>query len=65
MAKVQDLTVEVKAKMTVDRKTAEACLKLVEMFVNESGVWIECNREANGEKSFQFIDSTSRTEVDE
>ena len=36
MAKVaEDLTLEVKAKLTVDRATAEACLKMVE--VREDG----------------------------
>jgi hypothetical protein len=57
--KVQDITVEVKAKMTVDRKTAEACLKLVEMYVNESDNYIEFDRAESGELSFRFMEGKS------
>ena len=39
MAKaLENVVVEVKAKMTVDRATAEDCLKMVEMYVNSNGV---------------------------
>lgn len=57
--KVQDITVEVKAKMTVDRKTAEACLKLVEMYVNETHNYFECERAGNGELSFRFMEDNN------
>ena len=58
--KADEIVLKVKAKMTVDRKTAEACLKMVEMYVNESGVNVECCREESGEYSFRFTDQTPR-----
>ena len=50
MAKVaEDLTIEVKAKLAVDRTTAEACLKMVELYVNSNGVNLVSERLNNGE----------------
>ena len=55
MAKVaEDLILEVKAKLTVDRATAEACLKMVELYVNSSGVNVMCDRLENGELKFYY-----------
>ena len=55
MAKVsEDLTLEVKAKFTVDRATAEACLKMVELYVNSSGVNVMGDRLENGELKFYY-----------
>ena len=55
MAKVaEDLTLEVKAKLTVDRATAEACLKMVELYVNSSGVNVMVDRLENGELKFYY-----------
>ena len=48
------LEVEVKAKMTVDRATAEACLKMVELYVNSSGVNVMADRLENGELKFYY-----------
>lgn len=47
--KANELTVEGKAKMTVDKRTAEGCLHLVEMFVNDTGAQIIADKDANGE----------------
>ena len=61
MAKVaEDLTFEVKAKLTVDRATAEACLKMVELYVNSSGINVMADRLENGELKFYYepIDSS-------
>ena len=52
--KAEELTVEVKAKMTVDKRTAEGCLHLVEMFVNDTGAQIIANKDANGEMRFHY-----------
>ena len=52
--KAEELTVEVKAKMTVDKRTAEGCLHLVEMFVNEKKKKIIVNKDANGEMRFHY-----------
>ena len=52
--KAEELTVEVKAKMTVDKRTAEGCLHLVEMFVNDTGAQIIAEKDANGEMRFHY-----------
>ena len=55
MAKVLDnVVVEVKAKMTVDRATAEACLKMVELYVNSNAVNLVGNKSENGEVRFRY-----------
>ena len=55
MAKVaEDLTLEVKAKLTVDRATAEACLKMVELYVNSNGVNVMVDKLENGELKFYY-----------
>ncbi len=55
MAKVtEDLTLEVKAKLTVDRSTAESCLKMVELYVNNNGVNLMVDRLENGELKFYY-----------
>lgn len=55
MAKVlENVVVEVKAKMTVDRGTAEACLKMVELYVNSNSVNLVCDKSENGEVQFRY-----------
>ena len=55
MAKVlEDVVVEVKAKMTVDRATAEACLKMVELYVNSNGINLMADKCENGEVQFYY-----------
>ena len=55
MAKVaEDLTLEVKAKLTVDRATAEACLKMVELYVNSNAVNLVGDKSENGEVQFRY-----------
>lgn len=53
MAK-SELTVTINAKLDVDRKTAETCLRLVEAYVNANNVFIMCNKSPNGEVSFWY-----------
>ena len=52
--KAEELTIEFKAKMTVDKRTAEGCLHLVEMFVNDTGAKIIVDKDANGEMRFHY-----------
>ena len=52
--KAEELTVEVKAKMTVDKRTADRCLRLVEMFVNDTGAKIIVDKDENGEMRFHY-----------
>ena len=54
LMKAEELTFEVKAKMTVDKRTAEGCLHLVEMFVNDTGAKIIVDKDANGEMRFHY-----------
>ncbi len=55
MAKgTEDLTLEVKAKLTVDRATAEACLKMVELYVNSNGINLMADKSENGELKFYY-----------
>ena len=55
MAKVaEDLTLEVKAKLTVDRATAEACLKMVELYVNSNPINLMADKSEDGELKFYY-----------
>ncbi|MDO4472405.1 MAG: hypothetical protein Q4C17_04495 [Bacillota bacterium] len=54
MAKVEDITVEVKANMTVDKTTAEACLKLVELYINQNDVDLIGNTKIDGTIELNF-----------
>ena len=55
MAKVlENVVVEAKAKMTVDRATAEACLKMVELYVNSNSVNVVADRSEDGELKFHY-----------
>lgn len=54
MAKATEITVDVKAKLSVDRKTAETCLRLLEIYVNENDVEIFGNRKEDGTVEFEF-----------
>ena len=54
MAKAEDLTIEVKAKLTVDKATAEACLKMVELYVNANSVNLMADKSENGEVRFYY-----------
>ena len=55
MAKaLENVVVEVKAKMTVDRATAEACLKMVELYVNSNGVNVMVDKLESGELNFYY-----------
>ena len=55
MAKIlENVVVKVKAKMTVDRETAEACLKMVELYVNSNPVNLVADKSENGEVQFYY-----------
>lgn len=50
----KDVTIEVKARMTVDRSTAEGCLKLVELYVNQTGKNVIVRKTETGELEFSY-----------
>ena len=54
MAKLEDITIDVKTKLTIDRRTAETCLRMVEIFCNENGMNIIGHHGENGEITFEF-----------
>ena len=55
MAKaLENVVVVVKAKMTVDRATAEACLKMVELYVNSNSVNVVAEKSEDGELKFRY-----------
>lgn len=49
-----EMTVNINAKLAVDPKTAETCLRLVEAYVNATGANVICTRNENGELSFSY-----------
>ena len=54
MAKLTDITVDVKANMNVDRRTAETCLRLVEIFCNTNRIGVIGHLDEDGWTSFKF-----------
>ena len=54
MSKATDLTIEVKANMTVDRETAERCLKILEWYCNDNKVFPIADRDSDGIAHFKF-----------
>lgn len=54
MPKFEDVTIDVKARLDVDQRTAEGCLKLVEIFCNANGMYIIGHREDNGDTTYRF-----------
>lgn len=54
MAKLNDVTVSINCNISVSRETAETCLKLVQSYVNETGVNVLCEKLQSGELRFNF-----------
>ena len=50
----KEVVMEVKAKMTVDRATADVCLKMVELYVNSNQVSLMADKSENGEVQFYY-----------
>ena len=49
-----DTTIEIKAKIGVDRTTAIVCLKMVELYVNNHHTNIVVNTRVDGSLEFHF-----------
>lgn len=59
MVKIDEMTVEVNAKVHVDRRTADACLKLLEIYMNDnSDLRITVTRLEDGTEHYYFIGRT-------
>ena len=55
--KASELKIEVNAKLEVSKSTAEACLKLVEIYLNNnSNIKIQAIKNQDGTESFCFVD---------
>lgn len=52
MADIGKLTIGV--SLSVDEKTAQACLKIIEMYVNQTGADIIGHREDDGSIAYHF-----------
>ena len=45
---------EMSIGLNVDRPTAEACLKLVELYINATNAEVICTRDADGTLTFEY-----------
>lgn len=50
----KELTITVNAKLDIDKQTAETCLKIVELYVNQNGLDIIGCQHNDGTVSFEF-----------
>ena len=57
MAK-NELTIDVTANINVDTRTAEACLKLVEIFCNARGLAVVGRLDETGYTTFAFVNNS-------
>lgn len=55
--KANELTIEVNAKITVDRSTAEGCLKMVEMYMNNTGAILKETKNGDGTITLNFTEA--------
>lgn len=54
----QELIVEIKAKLDVDRQTAETCLGMAALYANNNGMKILGERGEDGRVQYWFEDRT-------
>ena len=54
MAKFDDITVKVNAALNVDQRTADVCLKMVEIYINSAPVKLIGERKKNGETELRY-----------
>lgn len=63
MSKATEITIEVTAKTTVDRESAERCLKIVEWYCNDNKLCPLADRAPDGTLRFRYeIDLGRRVE---
>ena len=58
MKKMANIEIDVKANLNVDRRTAETCLRLVEIFCNANCERIVGHSMKNGETEYHFEPET-------
>ena len=57
MSKLQELTIDINAKLCVDRNTAELCLKMVEVYCNANNMLVVAEKDpyqVGGDIHFHF-----------
>ena len=54
--KAKEITVGVNVQMNVDESTAQACLKMVQMYMNQTGVQVQADTSRDGETTLEFVD---------
>lgn len=65
MASIQEITVPVAVKMEIDESTAEACLKIVELYVNQHpNLDIIARTNKNGTVNYQYENKTWMPKVE-
>ena len=52
--RVDEITIDVKTNLAVDKKTAEVCLKLVELYVNHNDIMVLVDKKEDGSLEFHF-----------
>lgn len=52
--KIDEITVKVNATLSVDQQTAEACLKLVEIYINSAPVKLIGERKENEKTELRY-----------
>lgn len=52
--KANDISIDVKANLKVDKRTAYSCLKLVEIYCNDVGANIVASKDVDGAILFDF-----------
>lgn len=56
MAEIGEITVKVGAKLIVDKETADICLKMVELYVNNTGALIKVNCREDNTTIYEFVE---------
>lgn len=52
--KADKLTIDVRARVTVDDLTAKACAKLLSIYMNDTGKKLMCTRKVDGTQELYF-----------
>lgn len=56
MASAKKISVELEGKIVVDQNTAELCLKVVEVYMNQNHIAIQADEDESGKLSLRFTE---------
>lgn len=54
MARIDDLSITINASFHIPKETVETCLRLVEIYMNDTGELLMCDRQSDGSKHLYF-----------